>query len=174
MATGIQICGLNGCGKSTLGKALAEAAGLHFIDIENLYFPHKAADEPYGTPRSAEEVGRLLVEEVQQHGDFVYAAVRGECSKAIIHHYDYVFLLEVPAEVRRERVRDRSFRQFGARMLPGGDMHEAEEAFFAMAEARTEDYAESWTRDLSCPVVRLDGTKPIEENVQFIRSLIGR
>ena len=32
MGIGIQICGLNGCGKSTLGRALAEKIGFHFID----------------------------------------------------------------------------------------------------------------------------------------------
>ena len=36
---GIIICGLNGTGKSTFGKALAEKLHFHFIDIENLYFP---------------------------------------------------------------------------------------------------------------------------------------
>ena len=34
MGIGIQICGLNGCGKSTLGRALAEKIGFHFIDIK--------------------------------------------------------------------------------------------------------------------------------------------
>ncbi|MBR3848616.1 MAG: hypothetical protein IKM21_04940, partial [Oscillospiraceae bacterium] len=38
MGIGIQICGLNGCGKSTLGKALAERIGFYFIDNEFLYF----------------------------------------------------------------------------------------------------------------------------------------
>lgn len=37
---GIIICGLNGTGKNTLGKALAEKLHFHFIGIENLYF-HK-------------------------------------------------------------------------------------------------------------------------------------
>ncbi|MDU4976211.1 MAG: shikimate kinase, partial [Hungatella hathewayi] len=32
------ICGLNGTGKSTLGKALAEKLHFYFIDNENLYF----------------------------------------------------------------------------------------------------------------------------------------
>lgn len=39
MGTGIIICGLNGVGKSTLGKALAEKLHFHFIDNEDLYFP---------------------------------------------------------------------------------------------------------------------------------------
>ena len=35
MGTGIIVCGLNGTGKSTLGKALAEELGHHFIGVLN-------------------------------------------------------------------------------------------------------------------------------------------
>ena len=44
---GIIICGLNGTGKSTLGKALAEKLHFHFIDIENLYFPKTNPNKIY-------------------------------------------------------------------------------------------------------------------------------
>lgn len=36
MWTGIVVCGLNGTGKSALGKTLAERLHFHLIDIENL------------------------------------------------------------------------------------------------------------------------------------------
>ena len=39
MGTGIMICGLNGTGKSTLGKALAEKLHFYFIDNEISIFP---------------------------------------------------------------------------------------------------------------------------------------
>ena len=39
MRTGIIICGLNGVGKSMLGKALAEKLDFYFIDNEDLFFP---------------------------------------------------------------------------------------------------------------------------------------
>ena len=39
MGIGIIVCGLNGVGKSTLGKALAEKLNFYFIDNEDLYFP---------------------------------------------------------------------------------------------------------------------------------------
>ena len=44
------MCGLNGCGKSTLGRALAQKIGFHFIDNEELFFTRNAADEPYQNP----------------------------------------------------------------------------------------------------------------------------
>ena len=169
MGTGIQICGLNGSGKSTLGKALAQALGFHFIDNEDLYFTRSAPDAPYADPRSREEAEQLLREEIQAHPDFVFAAVRGNHAQI---HYDYVVLIQVPRELRLERVRNRSLGKFGSRMLPGGDLFEQEEAFFRMVSERSEDHVEKWLQTLQCPVISVDGTKPIGENVAYIVSLI--
>lgn len=172
MARGIQVCGLNGCGKSTLGRALAQKIGFHFIDNEELFFTRNAADEPYQNPRSRAEVEKLLMEEVRKHGDFVLAAVRGDYGKEILPLYRYAVLIEVPKEIRLRRVRDRSFQKFGGRMKPGGDLYESEEVFFQTAAARPEDYAESWARTLPCPVVVVDGTRPVEENVERLAGLL--
>lgn len=166
------MCGLNGCGKSTLGRALAQKIGFHFIDNEELFFTRNAADEPYQNPRSRAEVEKLLMEEVRKHGDFVLAAVRGDYGKEILPLYRYAVLIEVPKEIRLRRVRDRSFQKFGGRMKPGGDLYESEEVFFQTVAARPEDYAESWARTLSCPVVVVDGTRPVEENVERLAGLL--
>lgn len=168
MGIGIQICGLNGCGKSTLGRALAEKIGFHFIDNENLYFDRSQVNEPYTNPRSEEEVERLLMSEVVEHPNFIFAAVRGNYGKEIIPMYNYVVVIEVPKEIRSQRVRNRSFQKFGKRMQMGGDLHEQEEAFFRMAESRHDDYVENWLKLVKCPIIRVDGTKTIEENVQLI------
>ena len=68
MAKGIVVCGLNGCGKSTLGRALAQKIGFHFIDNEELFFTRNAADEPYANPRTRAEAEALLMEEVRRKG----------------------------------------------------------------------------------------------------------
>ena len=174
MGIGIQICGLNGCGKSTLGKALAEKIGFHFIDSENLYFSRTNTDEPYTNAKSRIEVERLLMEEVSKHPDFVFSAVKGDYGKDIVPMYNYVVVIEVPKKIRLQRVRNRSFQKFGSRMLMGGDLHNQEEAFFKMVDSRQEDYIENWLHGLNCPIIRVDGTKPIEENVAYIIQAIDR
>lgn len=174
MGIGIQICGLNGCGKSTLGRALAERIDFHFIDNENLYFSRLNTDEPYMNPKSRQDVERLLLEEVRKHPNFVFAAVKGDYGKEIIPLYDYVVVIDVPKSVRSQRVRNRSFQKFGNRMLIGGDLHNQEEAFFQMVESRQDDYVETWLQTIKCPIIRIDGTKPIEENVEHIIHAINR
>lgn len=168
MGIGIQICGLNGSGKSTLGRALAEKIGFYFIDDENLYFSSSNPNEPYTNPKPRHEVEQLLMNEVKNHPDFVFAAVKGDYEKDIISMYDYVIMLEVPQSVRSQRVRNRSFKKFGSRMLLGGDLYNQEEAFFQMVESRQGSYVENWLQTVKCPIIRVDGTKPIDENVEYI------
>ena len=170
---GILVCGLNGCGKSTLGRALAERLGYRFIDNEDLYFPKTDAGYLYASPRSKEEVEALLLEEVRQYPDFVFAAVRGDYGEAVLPLYRWAVLLEVLREVRIERVRQRSFRKFGGRMLPGGDLYEKEEAFFKLVASRPEDFVEAWIPALRCPVIRVDGTRPVAETVGLLLCRLG-
>ena len=168
MGTGIIVCGLNGSGKSTLGKALAESLGYHFIDNEDLFFPKADPDYLYASPRSREEVEKLFISEVKKHKNFVFAAVKGNYGEAILPLYKYIVLIEVPKDVRLQRVKNRSFQKFGSRMLPGGDLYEHEKAFFNLVSSRKDHEAEEWAESVNCPVIRVDGTKPIEENTALI------
>ena len=174
MGIGIQICGLNGCGKSTLGKALAERMNFHFIDNENLYFSRTNIDEPYTNPKSRTEVEKLLAEEISKHPDFVFAAVKGDYGKDVIPLYDYIVVIEVPKDIRSQRVRNRSYQKFGNRILVGGDLHSQEEAFFQMVDSREDDYIANWLQKVGSPIIRVDGTKTVEDNVEYILQLIDR
>lgn len=168
MGMGIIICGLNGSGKSTLGKTLAEKLHFHFIDNEDLYFPKTDTNYTYAYPCSREEVETLLWEEIRTHKNFVFTSVKGDYGESNTPFFQYAILIEVPKDIRIQRVKNRSFRKFGERMLLGGDLHEQEEKFFDFVKSRPENTVEEWVRSLKCPVLRIDGTKPIENNVDFI------
>ena len=73
---GIIICGLNGTGKSTLGKALSEKLHFYFIDIEDQYFPKTDPDYIYASPRTREEVETILLHEMKVHENFILASVK--------------------------------------------------------------------------------------------------
>ena len=168
MGTGIIICGLNGTGKSTLGKALAEKLHFYFIDNEDLYFPKTDIHYIYSFPRTHEEVGKLLFEEIKAHENFVFASVKGDYGEAVYPFFQYIVLIDVPKDTRIQRVKNRSFQKFGNRMLLGGDLYEQEERFFNLVKSRPENFVEEWAQSLNCPIIRVDGTKPIEENIDFI------
>ena len=173
MGTGILMCGLNGAGKSTLGRALAERIDFHFIDNEDLYFPGTDPYYIYASPRTREEVEKLLSYEVKEHENFVFTSVKGDyrnCASL----FQYAVLIYVPRDIRIQRVKDCSFQKFGDRMLPGGDLYEQEENFFDLVRSRAENTVEEWAKSLSCPIIRVDGTKPVEENITFITEQIVR
>ena len=171
---GLIICGMNGSGKSTLGCALAEHLGWRFIDNEDLYFPKADPEHPFTVERTQDEVERLLLAEVRRDDCFVFAAVRGNYGEKVLPYYDAAVLVEVPREIRLERAKARSFGKFGARMLPGGDLYESEKRFYDLIAARPEDYATRWLDAVDIPVLRVDGTKPVGENIALITDWLRR
>ncbi len=169
---GILICGLNGVGKSTLGKLLAERLGWQFIDNEDLYFPKTDTKYAYSDPRGKEEVIRLLEERIEKDRRFVFAAVKGDYGEKLLFLLDCIIVVAVPREMRLARVRERSFQKFGDRILAGGDLAERENAWFSLVESRPEDYVEKWLESVDCPIIRVDGTRPVEENVEYLLSVL--
>lgn len=169
---GIILCGLNGAGKSTLGKALAEKLDFHLIDIEDVYFPKTNPDYPYASPRTRDEVEKILLHEMKMHENFILSSVKGDYGEDIYSFFQYAILLDVPRDIRLQRVKERSFQKFGSRMLSGGDLYEQEEKFFRLVASRDENTVEEWVKFLRCPVIRIDGTKPIDENTNVIMELI--
>ena len=132
---GILICGLNGVGKSTIGKKLAERLSYCFI---------------------------------------VFAAVKGDYGDKLLKKLDYAILVEAPKETRLERVKRRSAQKFGDRILADGDLSDIENSWFAKVNSRPEDFVTSWLEGIECPVIRIDGMAPVEENVEYILSLQDR
>ena len=157
---GILICGLNGVGKSTIGRILAQRLTYAFIDSEELFFSKENAADPFSNPRSKQEAIRM------------FAAVRGDYGDKLIASLDYAVLVDVPKPVRMQRVWERSYQKFGGRMLDGGDLHEKENAWFSFVNDRPEDYVTKWLSNIACPVLRVDGTMPVEKNVADILTFL--
>ena len=164
---GVLIMGLNGCGKSTLGRALAERLGYRFFDAEDFYFP-AGQDNPYAVSRTREEALALLREATARHPRFVYASVSGPRDKAVEARCALAVVLSAPRDVRLQRIDGREAARFGDRVRPGGDMYEQQAAFRAFVAGRSEKDVEEHVARLSCPVLRLDATRPIGENVETI------
>lgn len=165
---GILLCGLNGAGKSTIGRILAERMSWQFIDNEDLYFPKEDASYLFSNPRSKEEVIHLLEEKIEEDDRFVFAAVKGDYGEKLLTKLDYVVLIEVPKETRMERVKMRSAQKFGDRIQEHGDLADTENAWFSVVNSRPENFVTEWLERVPCPVIRIDGTAPVEENVNYL------
>ena len=172
MSNRIIVCGGNGAGKSTLGKRLAVELGWTFKDIEEYYFPVSDMNYNYAHARTKEQVSELLLADMKEHENFILASVKGEFGSEVLKLFTCAILIEVPKELRMERVRDRSNQKFGDRMLPGGDLYEKEVQFFDMVEKRPEDYTTRWLETVDMPIIRVDGTCMIEANIIKIKEIL--
>ena len=168
----IFVCGLNGAGKSTLGRALAADLGYQFMDIEDYYFPKTDPNYLYASPRTREEVEELLKIDVKTHKNCVLAAVKPDFSDEIQKQFDLAIYVKVPKKLRLERVKQRSFNKFGSRMQPGGDLYETEQEFFRSVAERPENLVDEWLKTLSCPIIEVDGTKSIAENIDILHKML--
>ena len=165
-AEGILIVGLNGCGKTTLGRALADALGYYRMDVEDYYF--LPGDNPYAVSRSKDEVRQLMAEDIARHPRFVLSSVNGDWGEAIVSSVKAVVFLHAPLAVRLSRIDRRSGDRFGARVAPGGDMYEQERRFRDIAAARTEQPVEEWLETTRLPVFHADATQPTDKTVSRV------
>ena len=164
----ILICGLNGSGKTTLGKELASTLDFAFLNDEEYYF--EKADIPFSKSRTSDEASAYILAYIQKHENTVITATRGNLGAEINRMYDCVIYLSAPLDIRLSRIKNREYEKFGTRALPGGDMYKMQKAFHNKVALRTADKTEAWLDILSCPVIRLDGTVSVKENVMFIVS----
>ena len=171
---GILICGHNGTGKSTLGKELALALGYQFIDNEDLFFPKTDESYMFSSPRNKKEVIISLEEMIEKNDHFIFAAVKGDYGDKLIKAIDHVILIEVPKNIRYKRVRERSYQKFGERIKEDGDLFEKESKWFSIVESRPENYVTSWLGNISCPIIRIDGTLPIAQNIDFLLPILDK
>ncbi|MBE5783106.1 MAG: hypothetical protein E7329_07295 [Clostridiales bacterium] len=184
MRKGIAIVGLNGAGKSTLAHALAQATGYFEMDVEDYYFPEQRverrralegsevapnmASPSFSQSKTKEEVEEAMLEDIHAHPCFILSGVKMQWNDEISSRIQVAFWVRVSRKARLQRIRERSEKRFGARVLPGGDMYAQEEAFRAMAAGRDERMVGESLKKLSCPVIILDGTLPITKNVKIM------
>lgn len=187
---GIAILGMNGAGKSTLAHALAKATGYLEMDLEDFYFPEQQAsrvhalehdtviktdhlgDLPFSQSRTKAEVEKALLEAFPQDNSFIIAGVTLNFSPEILSRIDLAVELYTPLETRLQRIQSREERRFGSRVLPGGDMYTQQVDFRQMVAERDPDSAARSIAQLSCPVLRLDGTQPVEQNLATLSAHI--
>jgi adenylate kinase family enzyme len=175
----IHITGASGSGVTSLGRALADA----------LAFPHHDSDDyfwrptipPYREKRDIADRLRLMHEMFLARADWVLSASVEGWGDPVIPYFDLVVFLHTATAVRLRRLRAREARHFGAdAVAPGGWRHQAAEDFIEWAshydigdrEGRTFEKHQVWLAKLPCPVLRLDGARPLPELVEAVVAAI--
>ena len=186
MIYGIAMMGLNGAGKSTLAHALSKHLGYYEMDVEDYYFPEQKSSRqyvldhatcvpteylgelPFSSTRSKSEVEDALRRDIASHPQFVLSGVTMNWSNDILSAIKIAFLVETPLEVRLKRIQEREIKRFGIRVLPGGNMYGQQCDFCRIVAEKDDSIVYKSAQRLQCPVIILDGTEPIDVNIQRV------
>ena len=178
MPEGIILFGAMGVGDSTLGKEVAKRLNLPHFDLDNYHWRWDT-EIPYTVFKSREERTADIMKAISGTSHFVMSGSMWSIRKAFEPLFNLAVFMTAPAEIRAERLRIRSVTRWGDRVLPGGDMYESSEVYknyLACAQSYNQDIRpnacliqhEQWVKELPCPVLRIDGTKPIAENAESV------
>lgn len=174
----IHIFGAAGSGTSTLGKAYALAKGYPYLDVDNFHWLDTFI--PFTVARPKEERVKLLKEAISKYENCVVSGALCVWGDELIPLFDVVVKLETPTEVRIERLKIREKKRFGSRIEEGGDMYHNHLRFIEWArvydhgglEVRSNLLHNNWLKKINTKVLVLDGTKPVEQLIELIDSLV--
>lgn len=167
MAERIHLFGAAGSGTTTLGAALSKRLDIPFLDTDTYYW--QPTDPPFSEKRSPAERVAMIEREIASHDAWVLSGSLCNWGGPLLHHFTLAVFLSLPHTLRMERLRARERARYGNRITPGGDMHEAHQAFMTWASGydtgkaplRSLDLHERWMRQLGCPILRLDSSQPV-------------
>jgi adenylate kinase family enzyme len=176
----IHVVGASGSGATTLGRALAHALALPHHDTDDYFW--LPTTPPYREQREAADRLRLMREMFVPRADWVLSGGLTGWGEELVPCFDLVVFVRTPREIRMQRLRAREATHFGADVIaPGGWRHEETESFIEWAshyedntrEGRNLAKHEAWLATLSCPVLRLDGARPVSDLVAEVCRALG-
>ncbi|MGE0001414.1 MAG: AAA family ATPase [Fimbriimonadaceae bacterium] len=169
MAHRIHIVGASGSGTSTLGRSVAGRIRGKFLDTDDFYW--LPTEPPFTQKRPIPERIQMIGQAVESVEEWVLSGSLVSWGGPIERWFTLVVFLELDAEIRLQRLRDRERERYGGRIEEGGDMYDAHLAFIEWAgryddpgaTVRSRRMHEAWLATLSCTILRLDAAAPVEK-----------
>ena len=168
MSHRIHIFGASGSGTTTLGRELSLRMGGIHLDTDSYYW--KDTDPPYSEKQDPEDRVAMILSDVRGLENWVLSGSICNWGDPLLQHFNLAVFLRLDPAVRMRRLRSREDLRHGARIQPGGDMHQQHLEFMEWAESydsarapiRSLDLHSSWMKRLDCPVIELDSENSLE------------
>ena len=177
----IHLMGASGSGVTTLGRALAGRLALPHHDSDDYFWLPTAP--PYQTTRPAADRLRLMREMFLPRLDWVLSGTVTGWGDELVPLFDLVIFVTTPSELRLQRLRAREAAHFGAdAVAPGAGVTGRRSRSSTgprttkpvIATAAASQKMRRGSRGLPCPLVRVDGARPVAELVEQLCSDVAR
>jgi len=144
------------------------------MDTDDYFW--EPTDPPYTTKRAVPERLALMKRDIAEHENVVISGSLVDWGDELISLFTLAIRVETDTATRIERLRAREREHFGNRIDPGGDMYENHKEFIEWAasydeggtDMRSKAKHDEWQKLLLCPVVSVDGSLPVETNLEVI------
>lgn len=175
----VHIFGASGSGTSTLGEAICRTLGFTWMDTDDYFWV--PTNPRFTLKRPKEERLALIREDIARAQNVVLSGALTGWGDPLVPLFTLAIRVNTATDVRIARIREREKARFGDRIAPGGDMHAQHLAFVKWAsgyddgglDMRSRAAHDAWEKQLTCPLLTLDGAQPIEENLRRIREATG-
>ncbi|MCB0078848.1 MAG: hypothetical protein KDD73_15660 [Anaerolineales bacterium] len=175
----LHIFGASGAGTSTLGRALGARLSLPVLDADDYYW--QQTDPPFVQKNAPETRVRHLLADMDHSQGWILSGSVVSWGNALMPLFTAAIFITLPPAIRLARLQERERLRYGTRIAPGGDMHDASRAFLRWAalydtageEMRSLTLHERWLAQLTCPVIRLTSTAPVDLLVDQVLAALG-
>jgi len=163
----VHIFGASGSGTSRLGREIAARHRVPYFDADDFFW--LPTNPPYRHVRERSARQRLLMDALSERRWVLAGSICG-WGDAAAERFDLAVFVVTATDIRLARLRAREMDRYGDRILETGDMYEQHHAFMAWAaqydegtlDMRSRRLHDEWLSRLSCRVVRVDGSVPID------------
>lgn len=174
----IHLYGASGSGTSTIGRLISDACGYFFMDTDDYFW--EATDPPYQIKRNASDRIALMRNDIAGHDRVVISGSLVDWGDELIPLFTLAIRVETDTAIRIERLKKREREHFGSRIDAGGDMYKNHQEFIDWAASydtgdlnmRSKAKHDEWQKQLQCRVILLDGSLPVEKNLEIIRQYL--
>jgi adenylate kinase family enzyme len=162
----IHITGASGVGTSTLGESLAARLGYAFFDADRYYW--MPTNPPFTEKRPKVDRLQMIQEDISAVSSFVLSGSICGWGGELEDGFDLIVFLQIPRELRLDRLRKREFQRYGAinqefidwaARYDDGDL-----------SVRSRLLHERWLAGRECPILRLEGDLTNEERTKSVTS----
>ena len=176
----IHILGASGSGTTTLASAITVKHGHRHLDADDFFWI--PTDPPYREIRPRDQRLTLLREALGGGGRWVLSGSLCGWGDPLIPEFDLVIFLVVPSAVRLARLRARELARYGRQAIAArGTHHQTHVEFLDWAsrydaggpEMRSRAMHETWLAALPGPVLRLEGDRPVGDQLARIEASTG-
>lgn len=164
----------SGSGSTTLGGAIARAWAVPHADVDDYYW--EPTSPPFRQKRDPAERLHLMRQIFLPRTAWVLSGSLMGWGDDLMPAFDAVILLTLDPKLRMARLEEREAMRMDELVRAGTASREHYDTFMTWARGyddpdfsgRTRAQHEQWLARLSCPVLRLDGSRPVEDLVESV------